>query len=306
MAKIIKPHLLVVGGTGFIGYHLIAAAKKRGWKVTSVSLNHPKKYRFLDKVKYIKVDISNLNLLKKKLKKSYTYIVNLGGYGIHNSYNDGGKKIIDAHFLGMVNLTKIFTKKKINKFVQIGSSEEYGEIKGPQKENNQGSPTSPYALAKLACTNYLNMLYKINNYPATILRLFLVYGPVQDYNRVLPQVIKGCINNARFPTSKGNQFRDFCYVDDVIKAIFLCLKLRKTNGKIYNIGSGKPQKIKKVINKICKIIGGGKPQFGKKKLIRKENMNLYPNIEKAKSELKWNPKINFDKGLKIVINSYRK
>ena len=55
-----KPHLLVIGGTGFIGYHLTLAAIKKGWKVTSVSLNKPKKFRFVEGVKYLKINISNL------------------------------------------------------------------------------------------------------------------------------------------------------------------------------------------------------------------------------------------------------
>ena len=54
MAKIAKPHLLVVGGTGFIGYHLVLAAKKKGWKVSSISLNKPKKYRYVKTHKQIK------------------------------------------------------------------------------------------------------------------------------------------------------------------------------------------------------------------------------------------------------------
>ena len=60
-----KPHLLVVGGTGFIGYHLISTAKKKGWKVSSVSLNKPKKYRYIDGVRYLTIDITNFNQLKK-------------------------------------------------------------------------------------------------------------------------------------------------------------------------------------------------------------------------------------------------
>ena len=88
MAKIIKPHILVVGGTGFIGYHLALAAKKKGWKVSSVSINKPKKYRFVKGVSYLRVNITNINKLKRKLNGEYNYVVNLGGYGKHNSFQD--------------------------------------------------------------------------------------------------------------------------------------------------------------------------------------------------------------------------
>ena len=305
MVKIARSRLLVIGGTGFIGYHLILKAKKKRWKVTSVSLHKPKKFRYVRGVQYIRVDISNYKKLKKKIKGSYDYIVNLGGYGKHSSYLKDGGKIVDDHFLGLVNLTKIFHWKRIKKFIQIGSSDEYGEAKSPQKENSQGFPTTPYALAKLACTNYLIMMNRINNYPVSILRFFLVYGPFQDKNRILPQVIEGCVKNKKIPVSPGNQIRDFCYIEDVIRAIFLTLKSKNTNGEILNIGSGKPQKIKKVVKNISKIIGAGQPQFGKKKYRKNENMKLYPDIKKARYILKWKPRVNLNSGLKIVINSLK-
>ena len=168
-----------------------------------------------------------------------------------------------------------------------------------------GTPTSPYAIAKLASTKFLQMLYKTEKYPTNILRFFLVYGPCQDENRILPQVIKGCLKNKKFNVSSGNQLRDFCYIDDAVRAIILALKSKKSSGEIFNIGNGKPKKIKKIIIRICKIIGGGKPQFGKIKYRKDENMKLYPNIKKAKTNLKWKPRVDFNKGLKLTIQSYK-
>jgi len=302
---LIRPHLLVIGGTGFIGYHLALTAKRKGWKVTSVSINKSKKHKYINGVNYLKIDISNIKELKKKLVSSFTYVVNLGGYVSHKSFEDQRDKITKTHLIGVVNLTKIFYKKKIKKFVQIGSSVEYGEIKAPQCEYQHGLPNSPYALAKLAATQFLLMLHNTKKFPVTILRFFQVYGPKQDENRFLPQIIKGCLNNKKFPTSNGEQVRDFCYISDVVNAIFLALVSKKSNGEIFNIGSGKPIKIKYVINQIIKITGKGKAQFGKIKYRKNENMKLYPKIKKARDKLKWRPKINFNRGIKIVINSYR-
>ena len=170
----IKPHLLVIGGTGFIGYHLALTAKRKGWKVTIVSINKPKKHRYIDGVNYLKIDISNLKELKKKLINSFTYIVNLGGYVSHNSFEDERGRIIKAHFIGVVNLTKVLYKKKIKKFIQIGSSVEYGEISAPQSEDQHGLPNSPYALAKLAATQFLLMLHSNKKFPVYI-KSFRVY-----------------------------------------------------------------------------------------------------------------------------------
>ena len=301
-----KPHLLVIGGTGFIGYHLISAAKKKGWKVTSVSIHKPQRFRYIKKVEYLNINICNFKKLKKKLNKPFSHVVNLGGYIDHGPYeNDKAEEINKNHFIGVINLTKIFLHKNIKKFVQIGSSVEYGQINSPQTENFSDIPDSYYSLSKLASTQFLLMLYKNYKFPTTILRLFQVYGPGQDRNRFLPQVIKGCIENRKFPVSKGEQVRDFCHVDDVVRAIFLALTSSKSNGEIFNIGLGKPIKIKKIIKLLCKIIGKGSPMFGKVKYRKYENMKLYPSITKAKSKLRWKPKLNFNQGINLVISSYK-
>ena len=152
-----RPHLLVIGGTGFIGYNLLLAAREKGWKLTSLSLNYPKKNRYINNVNYILADITNLSDLKKKLKNQYHYIVNSSGYGPKNSFTEENKKLLNTHFIGVVNLTKIFEKKNILKFIQIGTGDEYGFAKAPQKEDIQDLPSSTYGLAKYYSTQFLKM-----------------------------------------------------------------------------------------------------------------------------------------------------
>ncbi len=296
--------VLIIGGTGFFGYHLIKEAKKRNWKVTSISKKSPKKSRFHKNVNYKLANFENLRSLKKIITKDFDYVINAGGYGNHPDFGKAGKKLFNSHFLGTVNLTKIFLNKKIKKFVQIGSSAEYGKCKSPIRENANCSPNTPYGQAKYVCSNYLQSLSNSSNFPATILRFFLVYGPRQDLNRLIPQVIINSLKNKNFPITKGDQYCDFCYIDDAVKATFLTLLSKNTNGEIINIGSGKPTKVKKIVQRLCKLIGKGRPLFGKLKYKSGINKNLYPKIMKAKKILNWSPKFNLDEGLKITINSY--
>ena len=297
--------ILVVGGTGFLGFHIIKQAKKKNWKITSISLNKPKKKRFHKNVKYIFANIANLKLLKKKLVGNYDYVVNAGGYGQHPDFGKLGDKLFKSHFIGLVNLIKILSKKKIKRFVHIGSSAEYGSAKAPQKENTVCNPKTPYGIAKFFCTNFLLKLNQINKFPVVILRLFLVYGPNQATNRILPQIIINSLQNKKFKTTKGDQYCDFCFVDDVVNAIFKAFNTRRAIGKIFNIGSGKPIQIKKVIKQTVNLIGSGKPLFGKIKYKKDTNMKLYPNVTSAKKILKWKSYLRFKRGLNLTINSYR-
>jgi len=296
----LKETILVAGGTGFLGYHFIKKALKIGFKVISISKNDPPQKRFLKKIKYIKSDICNLKILNKKLNIKFNYVVNFSGYVDHGNK----KKTYQSHYIGCKNLVKICLNKKIKRFIQIGSSMEYGRKFSPQKENLHCLPISVYGKAKFLASKYLLGLYKKKKLPVTILRLYQVYGPNQDLNRFIPVVINSCRKDLKFPCSNGEQYRDFLYVDDFVRAIFFSISNKKSIGKIINLGSGKPLKIKKIIQKIVKIYKKGKPLFGKIKL-RKEEMRItYPDISNAKSILKWKPTISFKKGILKTVRYY--
>ncbi len=134
--------------------------------------------------------------------------------------------------------------------------------------------------------------------------MYLTYGPRQDLNRFLPIIITGCVKNKKFPCSRGNQFRDFVHINDVVNAILKSLTNKNARGQIINIGSGKPKKIRNIIKHVKKISKGGYPQFGKVKLRKDEILKIYPCIKKAKSLIKWQPQISFEKGIKGTIKSY--
>ena len=298
-----KKKILIIGGTGFIGYHLAKKSLKKEWNVTSISTSRPKKIRYLNRVKYTICDITKKKSLENKIKKPYDYVVNLGGYVDHTNK----KKTFKSHYNGCRNLVEIFSKKKPISFVQMGSSVEYGKSKSPQRENlkcNTKSIKSTYGKAKLLSSIYLIKLFKKNGFPSTILRLYLSYGPKQDINRFLPIIINGCIRNKKFPCSEGNQFRDFVHVSDVVDAILKSLTSNKARGEIINIGSGKPRKVKKIIQLVKKIVKGGYPQFGKINLRKDEIFKLYPSIQKAKNKINWSPKIPFNKGIQSTIKYY--
>ena len=99
-----KKKILIIGGTGFLGYHLAKISLKKNWQVTSVSTKKPKKIRSIKKLTYIICDINNKNLIKKKIKKNFDYVVNFGGYVDHSNKN----KTFSSHFYGCKNLANHF------------------------------------------------------------------------------------------------------------------------------------------------------------------------------------------------------
>lgn len=295
-----KKKILIVGGTGFIGRELIKRCLDLKWKVTSISTKNVKHDDKLYKVKYLKCDISKKKNLELKIKENFDYVVNLAGYVNHKDKI----KTYNSHYLGCKNLSDFFLNKKISSFIQMGSSLEYGKLISPHDEKMKTSYKklkSIYSKSKLLATNYLLELNKKKNFPCTILRLYLAYGPTQDYNRFIPIIIRSCLNKEKFPCSNGKQTRDFLYISDLIDLIIKSIKNKNSRGQIINAGSGNRYKLKKVIKKIIKYSQGGEALYGKVKLRKDEAINYYPSISKAKKLLGWQPKINFQTGLKKTI-----
>ncbi len=296
-----KKNILIVGGTGFIGNHLVKKCSNK-FNVTSLSLHKPKNIKKIQKVKYIIADISKKEILSKKIKRDFDIVVNLGGYINHKDRN----LAINTHLNGCKNLINFFKKKKIELFIQIGSSTEYGKQKSPNLENTKGKPKTIYAQAKLEASKYLINFSKKNFFPFVILRFYQVYGPEQKKDRLIPMVIDSALSDLKFKCSSGIQGKDFLYITDAINAIIKCYNNKLVIGKIINIGSGQKITIKNLIVKIVKKVGYGKPLFGILGMRSDEPINSFPNIKKAKKTLSWIPKISLDKGLSMTIRYYKK
>ena len=307
MAKVAVPRLLVVGGTGFIGHHLLRTGMKKGWNLTSISLNPPISSRQIEGVRYLNLDLTSIVESQKLLcEREYEYVVNLAGYIDHIQFRVGGRKLIEAHFVAVQNLLDSLPFTSLVRFIQIGSSDEYGDAPSPQQENFRENPISPYSLAKVASTHFIQMLQRTEQFPGVILRLFLVYGPGQGKERFLPQIIHGCLNGESFPSSGGHQLRDFCYIEDIVNGIICSLETPNIEGEIINIASGNPVAIRQVIEQVTGLIGDGRPMYGSIPYRESESMSLIASVDKSRELLNWRPKVSLQDGLVRTVDWYRK
>ncbi len=295
-----KNNILVLGGTGFIGHNLLKKLARTKNKITSLSTGiRNKNLDFIKNVEYLSANLVDLKNLKRVLNKDYQIIINLSGNIDHKNY-DQTKKI---HFYGLKNLLKVINLKKLNLFIQAGSSLEYGKLNSPQREKIRCKPISLYGKAKSLSSEFLQKKIKKK---VIILRLYQIYGPYQKFDRLIPHVIKSCIKNKKFECSDGLQLRDFLHVDDLVILFNKIINDKKIKYGIYNVGSGSPISVRKIIKIINNYVKKGSPVFGKIKMRSDETKILYPNISKISKIYKWRPKTNISSGLKKTIEHYRK
>lgn len=303
--------VLVIGGTGFIGRTLCEHFKEKDFEVFSLSRRYPD--IILPKVRYLLADVTDIESLNSVFGVSrdhsevkFDFVINCGGAVDHRLFNDGGVEVIEQHLIGVINLLSMLDRSSIKRWVQFGSSDQYGALSAPQIEVSREQPFSPYSFAKTAVDYFLQMLWRSEGFPVTSLRLFLAYGPGQNIQRFIPQIITACLAKKEFPTSEGGQVRDFCYITDIIAAVERCFYRDQVNGEILNLGSGYPgRSIREVIEGIQSIIGTGKADYGRFPYRKGENMELVADIDKIRTILDWEPKVEFAEGILNCINYYR-
>ena len=126
------------------------------------------------------------------------------------------------------------------------------------------------------------------------------------FNRFIPIVIRAAILKKDFSCSHGKQLRDYLYIDDFVNLIINILKSKRIKFEIYNAGSGKPIRIKKIINFIINLAKGGRPRFGQIKTRPDEAKITYASLNKVKKNLNWYPKVSIKEGLIKTYNYYKK
>lgn len=300
--------ILITGGTGFIGWHLAKRCLEQHAQVTILGVSQ--NVAGIDApsgcLEHCVVDLRNSDDVKSAVHgRSFHYVFNLAGYIDHTLYFQGGRQVFNQHLTGVMNLIEALDRTPLKAFVQVGSSDEYGDAPAPQREDVRERPISCYSLGKAAATHFIQMLHRTERFPAVAVRLFLVYGPRQDARRLLPQVIRGCLADQAFPASEGNQLRDFTYVEDIIEGLLKVAGTPHALGEVINLASGIPISIRRLIETIVQLIGKGRPQFGAHPYRLGENMALYADPSKARKLLNWAPRVALMDGLRQTIQYYQ-
>ena len=294
--------ILVTGGAGFIGSHLVDELIAQGNKVIVIdNLSTGKKENLNPKADFYNLDICDFEKIKP-LFQDVDYVFHLAAIPrVPISVEDpiGTSKI---NILGTINVFKAASDNKIKRVIFVSSSSVYGNQKElPLREAMIPDPISPYALQKLVGEQFANLFTQLYNIPIISLRYFNVYGPRVDfdseYSLVIGKFLK--LKKEQKPLTifgDGEQTRAFCYVDDVVEANIKAMKSKFKNGEVFNIGTGKTITINEIATYFNCSIEHIKPRSG-------EPFQLKADTTKSRKLLKWQAKISFEKGIKRYFKS---
>jgi UDP-glucose 4-epimerase len=307
MNKIQGKRILVTGAAGFIGRHLCQRLHDNGACVFGLVRSYRAEKELLFK-QYV-IDISDHKQVNQLLQDVQPeMIVHLAAVKNRSDELDAFRRGFNADVLGTINLIEAsMALQSLISFVFIGSCDEYGQQEMPFVESVREKPNSAYGVTKLAVTQVLQTLARSKSFPAVILRPSVIYGPGQGADMFIPSLIHKLISHQKFAMTKGEQTRDFLYINDMVEAILLALVTAGINGEIINISSSSPIRIDYMARKIAQLIGVNAEKlldFGAMDYRSGETMNYWANNSHAKALLGWAPLVSLEDGLCETVNYY--
>lgn len=318
--KISGKNILVTGGAGFIGSHLVDKYIEQGARKVIVfddfstgsirNLEHLKR----EQLSVVKGSILNAKLLDQTVKKEGVEIVDheaaeLEVYtGILNAQKDARINI-----LGTLNVLNTATKNKVEKLLFASSGAVYGEAEYlPVDENHPLTPHWPYGVSKLSAERYCVQYYRLYGLDTTSFRYSIVYGPREWYGRVLTMFLKRIFIENKPPVVFGNgkQVRDFVYVKDLVEAHVKAVEDIRASGEVFNLSSGKDVSVRELAETLIELSGNklktifDDPPEGKASSFQPERIRLKGELkrfvlgnDKAKKMLGWSPPTDFKEGV---------
>ena len=261
--------ILITGVAGFIGFNLAKFFLETNKKIKIIGIDNLDDYYSVklkkDRIKninkfknfkFIKLDVYNKKALDKLFKKNkFDYVYHLAAQaGVRYSI-ENPQKYYNSNIIGFTNLLEVLRKNKVKKIIYASSSSVYGDSKKfPLKENLILKPKNIYALSKKFNEDLANVykdLYKLN---ILGIRFFTVFGEWGRPDMFMLKYLKNIFWKANFELyNKGNHFRDFTYIGDVVKILYLLRNLKTKKHNVLNICSNNPIKITKIISQINKI-----------------------------------------------------
>lgn len=265
--KLFHPAILVTGGAGFIGSHLVEYLIERGEPVRvldNFSSGREENLQYLPKYKQlhlevIKGDISDFHTVLTAMK-GIKYVFHQAGLVSVPLSIQQPQTSFRHNTIGTFNIFEAARLSGVSRIIFASSAAVYGKNNNlPLKEENPGLPLSPYALEKHYAEQLANLYYRIYGLSSIGLRYFNVYGPRQSsqssYAGVISILVNRLLNRKRpFIYGDGEQTRDFIYVKDIVSANIHSLEAFGEGAYLFNVGSGKSISIKQLFKLLQRIL----------------------------------------------------
>ncbi len=300
--------LLITGVGGFIASKIANSLDNSVYEIIGVDdLSNGNLKNIPKNLNFIKLDLSNKSSFKKLPSKIDT-ILHLAGQSSGEISFENPKLDLEKNTVSTLNLIEYGIKAKSNRIVYASSMSVYGQVpQKPIEEDFRTHPISCYGISKLASEQYLKTFK--NELPFIGLRMFNVYGPGQDMLNLKQGMVSIYLAQAMQSGKikvKGDlkRFRDFIFIDDVIKIWANSINNEKALNKFINVGTGEKTEVKTLLEKICKLIPG--VEYFEIDKTPGDQAGIYASTKKMNNIFNIQNITSLDEGLRLFLNSFKR
>jgi UDP-glucose 4-epimerase len=302
--------VLVTGGAGFIGSHVVDRLVNEDCEVrvlddlSTGKMENIQTHLKSGKVELVKGDIRNASLVTKSLD-DVSKVIHMAAIDSVQLSIENPDLTFDINLLGTLNLLRSSIEQHVDRFVFVSSCAVFGDpVSLPVTEKTPTNPISPFAESKLVGERYCLGFSERQLLHSVVLRFFNVYGPRQimnNYSGVITSFIDRC--RLKLPLiiyGDGSEKRDFINVQDVAGVILTSTKSKSADGEVFNIGSGEPTSINELAKTVIGLTGGDS-EITYVMSRAGDIKDSYADISKAKKLLNFEPKVALREGLQILL-----
>lgn len=300
--------VLVTGGLGYIGAHVVPELLARGWQVRifdnyyrcdrTVAASLEK----LDGVEVVEGDIRYANAVQSAIS-GVEAVVHLAAVCLNKSISDPTESL-DVNLLGTQNVYDVAARASVRRIVYASSASVYGNPTSlPMRESDKPEPITPYCTAKLAGEHLLSFYAERSKMSWLALRFFNVYGPGQPTDAYYTSVVltflrRLAAGEAPVIDGRGNQSMDFVHVTDVARSVGLALD-SSASSEVLNVGTGQQTTVAELADHLIKAVGADvQPVFRPREVLVTQRE---ASTERIREVLGWEPTIGLTEGLASVV-----
>ncbi|SHJ49483.1 dTDP-glucose 4,6-dehydratase [Hathewaya proteolytica DSM 3090] len=311
--------ILLTGGAGFIGTKLCSMLHGNNEILIYDNLNRNaiKKTNLLqcENVNLVKGDILDINHLKSVVDEfKPNIVIHLAAIAGIDTVIKNPVKTMQVNMIGTYNVLEVLKDNMdgLERVIDFSTSEVFGSYayKVNEKSTTNLAPVGEarwtYSISKLAGEHLAHSYYKEYNMPVVTVRPFNIYGPGQVGEGAIHEFVVRAIKNEQIQIhGDGDQIRSWCYIDDFVKGIVLCIETKEAIGQAFNIGNPRCTITISMLAEVIKRISDSRSEI---KYVPKNYVDVelrIPSIDKAKEILEYEPQYDLTKGLKETIEWYR-